>query len=148
MTVCVKIEIKYFTIRLYLIYNIFKSISPYRYFFRVGFVAIGQYKQSFSAFRRSYQNCLPLDITTSLYKGRRSDIFVMRSPLLVSSFLVPPYSPPLPSPSFVPASSFIRGAYLRASLQSRFHEITLARPSEITSKWSSAEGCARENRLK
>lgn len=40
----------------------------------------------------------------------------------------------------VPASSFIRGAYLRASLQSRFHEITLARSSEITSKWSSAEG--------
>jgi hypothetical protein len=39
-----------------------------------------------------------------------------------------------------PASSFIRGAYLRASLQSRFHEITLARSSEITSKWSSAEG--------
>lgn len=40
----------------------------------------------------------------------------------------------------VPASSFIRGAYLRASLQSRFHEITLARSSEITSKWSSAKG--------
>lgn len=40
----------------------------------------------------------------------------------------------------VPASSFIRGAYLRASFQSRFHEITLARSSEITSKWSSAEG--------
>jgi len=46
----------------------------------------------------------------------------------------------------VPASSFIRGAYLRASLQSRFHEITLARSSEITSKWSSAEGYrGREN---
>lgn len=39
-----------------------------------------------------------------------------------------------------PASSFIRGAYLRASLQSRFHEITLARSSEITWKWSSVEG--------
>lgn len=37
------------------------------------------------------------------------------------------------------ASSFIRGAYLHASLQSRFHEIT-ARPSRITSKWCSSEG--------
>jgi len=40
----------------------------------------------------------------------------------------------------ISASSFIRGAYLRASLQSRFHKITLAHSSKITSKWSSAEG--------
>lgn len=38
---------------------------------------------------------------TLLYKGRKSDIFVMRSPLLVSSSLVPPFLPALPSRSSI-----------------------------------------------
>ena len=55
-----------------------------------------------------------------------------------SSYTAPP--PRLIFLCPISASSFIRGAYLRASLQSRFHKITLALSSKITSKWSFAEG--------
>lgn len=83
-------------------------------------------------------NPLKLAPRYPMHKRQSGDILETHPP-------IPPLSLSIRSSlTGVPAaSSFIRGAYLHASLQSRFHEIT-ARPSRITSKWCSSEGGREE----